>query len=173
MKGNWFFYSNIIWKFKKCYQNPWWNKLQSFSIEITWLALFAYPNYASHRIVMRINPHPVYPLGAGQPADLFWAVIQTQKTFLSRAGHSLPPGAQEKVQPAASAAAVTTHSGMQAPVRAGTEHNSHLSSLIHQVESVCVVMTGSLAWPVEQKEGSGTCKGGMQPCPSTAQLVLW
>lgn len=35
------------------------------------------------------------------------------------------------MQPAASAAAVTMHSGMQTPARAGTENNSHLSSLIH------------------------------------------
>lgn len=81
---------------------------------------------------------------------------------MSRAGHSPLPGAQEKGQPAASEAALTRHSGMQAPVRAGTKQNSHLSSLICQVERVCVVMTGSSALACGAEEGSGTCEGGMQ-----------
>lgn len=91
---------------------------------------------------------------------------------MSKAGHSPAPGEQEKVPPAASEAAVTRPSGMQTPVRAGTGNNSHLSSLICQVERVCVVMTASLAFSCGTEEGGGTCESGMQPCSSADRALL-
>lgn len=90
---------------------------------------------------------------------------------MSGAGHSPPPGAQEKVPPAASEAGDKALRNA-APVRAGTENNSHLSGLICQVERVCVVMTASLALACGREEGGGTCEGGMQPCSSAGGSPL-
>lgn len=96
--------------------------------------MFSYPYYVPQKGNVRLSPHaqlPVLPLRVRQPTGLFWAVLRPRRHLSGRAGHPPPPRAQAKVQPAASAATVTRHSGMQTPARAGTGNNSHLSSLIH------------------------------------------
>lgn len=80
-----------------------------------------------HRNAGRTSPHPRPPSflwGQGSLQGYFELEFRLRRHFLSRAGPSPPPGAQEKVPPAASEAAVTRPSGLQTPVRAGTENKS-------------------------------------------------